>query len=218
MGETVVVSAASGGVGQNAGQIAKIKGCHVVGIAGSDEKCSFVTQTLGFSACVNRNADNFTEQLASACPDGIDIYFESVGGPVFEAVLPLLNNNSRITLCGLISQYGNDEPGSGQKNWKQTGQAVFDQQNVSVHGLFVGNFVKDHQEKFLADMSGWIQDGLIKYKEDLWRGLEEAPGAFSAMLTGGNFGKTIVQVSEDPTLNEATRRRRDSDNVLGASG
>jgi NADPH-dependent curcumin reductase CurA len=97
------------------------------------------------------------------------------------------------------------------------GQAVFDQQIVTVHGLFVGNFVKDHQEKFLSDMAGWIQDGLIKYKEDLWSGLEEAPAAFSAMLKGGNFGKTIVQVGEDPTLDEITRSRRDSDDVLGIS-
>ena len=214
-GETVVVSAASGGVGQNAGQIAKIKGCRVIGIAGSDEKCRFVEETLGFSACINRHAEDFPAQLAAACPDGVDIYFENVGGMVFEAVLPLFNKNSRITLCGLISQYGNEEPGSAQENWKRLGQPVFDRMNVTVHGLFVGNFVKDHQEAFLADMSGWIQDGLIRYKEDLWQGLENAPDAFSAMLKGGNFGKTLVQVGEDPTLDETTRHRRGSDNVLG---
>ncbi|HIL96622.1 MAG TPA: NADP-dependent oxidoreductase [Pseudomonadales bacterium] len=216
-GETVVVSAASGGVGQNAGQIAKIKGCRVIGIAGSDEKCRFVEETLGFSACINRNAEDFPARLAAACPDGVDIYFESAGGMVFEAVLPLFNKNSRITLCGLISQYGNEEPGSGQENWKRLGQPVFDRLNVTVHGLFVGNFVKDYQEAFLADMSGWIKDGLVRYKEDLWQGLENAPDAFSALLKGGNFSKTLVQVGEDPTLDEATRQHRESDNVLGGS-
>lgn len=197
--ETVVVSAASGGVGQNAGQIAKIKGCRVIGIVGSDEKCDFVTETLGFDACVNRQSEDFTEKLASACPDGIDIYFENVGGKVFEAVLPLLNRESRITLCGLISQYGNEALDSGQNNWRETGAAVFDRQNVTAHKLFVGNFVEDYQDQFLADMSGWVKDGLVKYKEDIWQGLENAPAAFSAILSGGNFGKTIVQVGEDPT-------------------
>lgn len=198
-GETVVVSAASGGVGQNAGQIAKIKGCRVVGIVGSDEKCDFVTETLGFDACVNRRDEDFPEKLAKACPDGVDIYFENVGGKVYEAVLPLLNRDSRITLCGLISQYGNEALDSSQKSWQETGASVFSRQNVKVHKLFVGNFVADHQDRFLADMSGWVADGLVKYKEDIWQGLEKAPEAFSAMLSGGNFGKTIVQVGEDST-------------------
>lgn len=214
-GETVVVSAASGGVGQNAGQIAKLKGCRVVGIVGSDEKCNFVTETLGFSACINRQSEDFAAQLTMACPDGVDIYFENVGGEVFEAVLPLLNRGSRITLCGLISQYGNDQPGSAHEHWQETGALVFEKQNVKVHSLFVGNFVDDHQDQFLTDMSGWIQDGLIKYKEDLWQGLDKAPAAFSAMLAGGNFGKTIVQVGEDPTTNETINKLRNSANVLG---
>ncbi len=213
-GETVVISAASGGVGQNAGQIAKIKGCRVIGIAGSDDKCRFVTDTLGFSACINRRAPDFREQLAEVCPDGIDIYFENVGGMVFEAVLPLLNRDSRITLCGLISQYGNDKQESGMQDWKQTGETVFARENVTVHGLFVGNFVDEYQDQFLAEMSGWVKDGLVKYKEDLWQGLEKAPEAFGAMLTGANFGKTIVQVSEDPTLNEVIQKHRDGNNVL----
>lgn len=214
-GETVVVSAASGGVGQNAGQIAKIKGCRVVGIAGSDEKCRFVTDTLGFSSCINRQVEDFVAQLAAACPDGVDIYFENVGGEVYEAVLPLLNRDSRITLCGLISQYGNERAGSAQEHWQSTGKAVFEKQNVKVHSLFVGNFVNEYQEQFLAEMSGWIQDCLIKYKEDIRPGLENAPSAFSAMLKGGNFGKTIVQVGEDPTTDDNIKKLRDSDNVLG---
>ncbi len=214
-GETVVVSAASGGVGQNAGQIAKIKGCRVVGIAGSDEKCKFVTETLGFSACINRRNKDFAAQLRESCPDGVDIYFENVGGEVYEAVLPLLNRESRITLCGLISQYGNDQSTSAQEQWQATGKSVFEKQNVMVHSLFVGNFASDYQDQFLADMRGWIQDDLIRYKEDLWQGLENAPAAFSAMLVGDNFGKTIVQVGDDPTTNEHIKKLRDSDSVLG---
>ena len=214
-GETVVVSAASGGVGQNAGQIAKIKGCRVVGITGSDEKSQFVTDTLGFDACINRKAEDFSEQIAKACPDGVDIYFESVGGEVFEAVLPLMNENARISLCGLISQYGNEDSGSARELWHRTGESVFTVKNIHVHDLFVGNFVENYQQQFFADMGGWIQDGLIKYKEDLWQGIDSAPKAFSAMLAGGNFGKTLVQVGEDPTINEQMKKLRKGVNILG---
>ncbi len=194
-GETAVISAASGGVGQNAGQIAKIKGCRVVGIAGTDEKCRFVVDELGFDACLNRRSPDFQAELTAACPDGIDIYFENVGGPVFDAILPLLNKASRIALCGLISQYGNDDPASGHEIWRRSGAATFTKQNVIVHSLFVGNFVAEYQDQFLQEMSAWLRDGLIHYKEDIWQGLEHAPEAFSAMLKGDNFGKTIVQVS-----------------------
>ena len=218
-GETVVVSAASGGVGQNVGQIAKIKGCRVVGITGSDEKCRFVTETLGFDAAVNHKDDNFADQLKTACPDGIDIYFESVGGKVFEAVKPLLNKQSRISLCGLISQYGSGEQGTTLDSmrvlWQKSGEAIFTKQGVTVHSLAVGNFVKDYEAQFLSEMGAWVKDGLIKYKEDLWQGLENTPAAFAAMLSGGNFGKTIVQVSDDPTADERAKQQRDSNNVLG---
>ncbi len=198
-GETVVVSAASGGVGQNVIQIAKQKGCRVVGIVGSDDKCDFVTTTLGAEACVNRKSKDFLEQLQVACPDGIDIYFENVGGEVFEAVLPLLNKSSRISLCGLISQYGNDDAASNHSRWQETGARVFEAQEVQVHGLFVGNFVDDYQQQFLTEMGEWVRNNQITYKEDIWPGLEKTPEAFDAMLKGDNFGKTIVQVSADPT-------------------
>lgn len=200
-GETVVVSAASGGVGQNVIQIAKLKGCRVVGIVGSDEKCQYVTETLGADACINRKAEDFVAQLAAACPDGVDIYFENVGGAVFEGVLPLLNMSSRISLCGLISQYGHDDAASNQARWKETGARVFEQQHVKVHGLFVGNFVDEYQQQFLNDMGNWVKSGQVGYREDRWQGLENAPDAFAAMLKGDNFGKTIVQVSEDPAVN-----------------
>ncbi|MDC0068502.1 NADP-dependent oxidoreductase [Gammaproteobacteria bacterium] len=196
-GETVVVSAASGGVGQNVVQIAKLKGCHVVGIVGTDDKCDFVVDSLGAEACINRKSPGFVEQLQRACPDGVDIYFENVGGEVFEAVLPLLNKSSRISLCGLISQYGHDDAASNHARWQETGAPFFATQQVQVNGLFVGNFVDDYQRQFLEEMGDWVRNGRVKYKEDIWRGIEKAPEAFDAMLKGENFGKTIVQVSTD---------------------
>ena len=199
-GETVVVSAASGGVGQAAGQIAKLRGCRVVGIAGATEKCDFVVEELGLDACVSHRSPSYGEDLRTACPDGIDIYFENVGGHVFEGVLPLLNRNARISLCGMISQYGNTDGRDAGKVWVETGRSVFDRRNVAVHRLFVRNFVADHQVRFLDEMAGWIRDGRIKYREDIREGLDQAPAAFSAMLAGGNFGKTLVRVSDDPTL------------------
>lgn len=202
-GETVVISAASGGVGQVAGQLAKIRGCRVVGITSSQEKCAYVRDELGFDAVVSHLGDEFPEALAAVCPDGIDVYFENVGGRVFEAVLPLLNRNSRITLCGMISQYGNTDGRSPGEVWMETGRSVFERQDVTAHSLFVGNFVADYQDRFLSEMAGWIADGRIVYREDVWEGLEKAPEAFSAMLKGGNFGKTLVAVSEDPTLGES---------------
>ncbi len=202
-GETVVVSAASGGVGQVAGQLAKLCGCRVVGITSTPEKCALVTGELGFDAAVSHLGEGLPERLARACPDGIDVYFENVGGPVFEAVLPLLNPRSRITVCGMISQYGNTDGRPAAEVWRATGQSVFDRQGVDVHGLFVGNFVADYQDQYLQQMAGWIRDGHIVYREDVWQGLAEAPEAFSAMLKGGNLGKTLVAVADDPTRDQA---------------
>lgn len=199
-GETVVVSAASGGVGQAAGQIAKLHGCRVVGIAGACEKCDFVVDDLGLDACVSHRSPTYRDDLRAACPDGVDIYFENVGGHVFEGVLPLLNRDARISLCGMISQYGNTDGRDPGAVWAATGKAVFDRQNVAVHRLFVRNFVAEHQDRFLNEMAGWMRDGRMIYREDIWDGLEQAPEAFSAMLSGGNFGKTLVRVSDDPSL------------------
>jgi NADPH-dependent curcumin reductase len=213
-GETVVVSAASGGVGQIAGQLAKIFGCRVVGIAGIQEKCDFVTGVLGFDACVSHKSASLAEDLRAACPAGIDVYFENVGGQVFKAVLPLFNQHARISLCGLVSQYGTATQGDPHDAWMAQGNATFERQHVQVHRLHVRNFVKEHQAHFLAQMAGWIREGRVKYKEDLWPGLEQAPKAFRAMLEGGNFGKTLVGVGEDPTLDGALKRRRAGTNVL----
>ncbi|MCZ6874291.1 MAG: NADP-dependent oxidoreductase [bacterium] len=214
-GETVVVSAASGGVGQVASQIAKIYGCRTIGIAGIQKKCDFVTQVLGLDACVSHLNPSLAQDLKDACPDGIDAYFENVGGKVFDAVLPLLKPNSRISLCGLISQYGNQQ-GYGHDAWRAQGQSTFERQNVQVDDLHVGQFVDAHQTQFLHQMGIWVREGKIKYKEDLWPGLEQAPVAFRALLEGGNFGKTIVGVGEDPSLDETIKNRRAGTDILHA--
>lgn len=213
-GETVVVSAASGGVGQCAGQIAKILGCRVVGIAGIQEKCDFVTDVLGFDGCVSHKRESLADDLRAACPDGIDVYYENVGGKVFEAILPLLNKNARITICGMISQYGNTTGGNAHEEWMKLGKPVFERQEVQTHSLFVGNFVAKYQQQFLQDMTGWVRAGKVKYKEDLWQGLDQAPAAFRAMLQGGNFGKTLISVGTDPTLDGTIREHRAGTNVL----
>ena len=216
-GETAVVSAASGGVGQVVGQLAKIHGCRVVGIAGVQEKCEFVTDVLGFDACVSHKSDSFEADLKAACPDGIDTYFENVGGRVFDAVLPLLNQNARISLCGLISQYGDMTMDNAHGVWMEHGRPTFERQNVQAHRLVVGSFVADYQTRFLNEMAAWVQDRKVKYKEDLWPGLENAPKAFQAMMSGGNFGKTIVGVGVDPTLDAELEQRRAGTNVLNTS-
>ncbi len=216
-GETVVVSAASGGVGQVAGQIGKIFGCRVVGIAGIQEKCDFVTGVLGFDACVSHKSENLAEDLKNACPDGIDVYFENVGGKVFDAILPLLNRNARLSLCGLISQYGDPSQSNAHDAWWEQGKPTFERQKVQAQQLTVGNFAADYQDQFLGQMADWISSGKVKYKEDLWPGLEQAPRAFRAMMEGGNFGKTLVGVGEDPTLDEAIKTRREGTDVLGAA-
>ena len=213
-GETVVVSAASGGVGQVAAQIAKIQGCRVVGIAGRQEKCDFVTGELGIDACVSHLSDTLDEDLAAACPDGIDVYFENVGGKTYEAVLPLLNRDSHISLCGMVSQYGNTDGRDARKVWYETGQPTFDRQSVAVHDLWVRNYVDDYQERFFAEMAEWIRDGRVVYRESLWKELETAPEAFRSMLEGGNFGKTLVVVNDDPTADAKTEENRSRGNVL----
>jgi len=207
-GETVVVSAASGGVGQVAGQLARIHGCRVVGVAGKPAKCDFVRDELGFDACVSHLSTSLDEDLRAACPDGIDIYFENVGGRTYEAVLPLLNRGARITLCGLASQYAATDGRDARAMWKEQGGPIFASRSVDVHELWVRNFVADHQDPFLKRMADWLRDGVVKYREDVWYGLEEAPRAFRAMLEGGNFGKTMVSVAADPTRSPTAAREK----------
>ena len=199
-GETAVVSAASGGVGQIAGQLARLRGARVVGIAGHADKCRYVTEDLGFDACVSHLSPTFAADLAAACPAGVDVYFENVGGAVFDAVLPLFNRGARMTICGLIAHYG-DAPGvDARAALMARGAAIFAERGVSVRDLFVGDYVADHHDAFLAEVAPQVAAGRIRYREDLRQGLENVPAAFAEMLKGANFGKTLVQVSQDPTL------------------
>jgi len=197
-GETAVVSAASGGVGQIAGQLARLRGARVVGIAGREAKCRWVTEELGFDACVSHLSATFAQDLAAACPDGVDVYFENVGGAVFDAVLPLFNPGARMTICGLIAHYG--EAGDARAALMDRGQRVFSERGVTVKDLFVGDFVADHHDAFLAEMGPLVASGEVKYREDIRQGLEAIPGAFIEMMGGGNFGKMLVRVGPDPTL------------------
>nr|WP_319484142.1 NADP-dependent oxidoreductase [uncultured Cohaesibacter sp.] len=194
-GETVVVAAATGGVGANVGQIAKIKGARAVGIAGGKDKCDYAVNELGFDACVDRNAPDFAEQLAAACPDGIDVYFENVGGDVFKAVLPLLNSGARIPLCGVIAQYNSTELPEGP-DMSGAMMASFLKSRVTVRGFIVFQDFGHLYPEFAADMTRWVKEGRIKYREHLVEGLENAPAAFLDLLEGRNFGKMVIKVGE----------------------
>jgi NADPH-dependent curcumin reductase CurA len=195
-GETAVVSAASGGVGQIAGQLARLRGARVVGIAGADAKCRYVVEELGFDACVSHLSPTFADDLRAACPAGVDVYFENVGGAVFEAVLPLFNPGARMTICGLIAHYGDAPDANAGALEAQRATA----RGVTVQNLFVGDYVATHHDAFLADMGPWVASGQVKYREDIRAGLEIIPAAFAEMLKGGNFGKMLVRVADDPTL------------------
>ncbi|HEY7253122.1 MAG TPA: NADP-dependent oxidoreductase [Methylomirabilota bacterium] len=191
-GETVVVSAASGAVGSAVGQIAKIKGARAVGIAGSPDKCDYVVRELGFDACVNYKTGDLPAALKAACPSGIDVYFENVGGDVLRSVMTLLNQNARIPLCGLISQYNATEPTPGPD------LRAFLFNRVLLKGFIVSDHL-DRMGDFLAECGGWLREGRLKHREDIVGGLEKAPGAFIGLLQGKNFGKLLVRVGEDPT-------------------
>jgi hypothetical protein len=186
-GETVVVSAASGAVGSVVGQLAQIKGCRAVGIAGSAEKCRYVTGELGFDACVNYKTEDFQTALRAACPDRIDIDFENVGGAVLAAVLKHLNRGARIPLCGLIADYNATGDSSGPSL-----RAI-----LVNRALIKGFIVSEHNDRapaFLKEMTPLVRDGRIKYREDIVEGLDAAPAAFIGLLEGRNFGKLLVRV------------------------
>ena len=187
-GETVVVSAASGAVGSVVGQVARLKGCRVVGIAGGTAKCDYVVKDLGFDACVDYKADAFESRLREATPDGIDIYFENVGGRVFDAVLPLLNAFARIPFCGYVSEYDNSAT-----------YGVQHLQSLLVSRVRLQAFIISEQleiwDEALADLSAWLLGGKINYRETIALGLENAPGAFIGMLQGRNLGKQLVKLA-----------------------
>ncbi len=190
-GETVVVSAAAGAVGAVVGQIAKLKGCRTVGIAGGPEKCRYVVEELGFDACVDHRSPTLYDDLKAACPAGVDVYFENVGGKVLESVLPRMNDFSRMPVCGLISQYNQTELPPGPDRTAVLMRAVLTRR-IRIQGFIVLDYASQMSD-FLRDVSGWLRDGKIRYKEDIVDGLENAPEALFGVLQGRNFGKMLVR-------------------------
>lgn len=203
-GETLVVAAASGAVGAVVGQIARIKGCRVIGIAGGADKVRYVTEELGFDAGLDHRSPDLADRLREAAPNGIDIYFENVGGHVWDAVFPLLNGFARIPVCGLIAHYNdagynsagynNAGPTAGTDRLPALMSAILTRR-LTFRGFIVGDFAAQTAD-FLRDVGGWIRDGKIKYREDVVIGLENAPEAFIGLLQGRNFGKLLIKVAD----------------------
>lgn len=190
-GETLVVSAASGAVGALVGQIARIKKCRVVGIVGSEQKKCYILDELGFDAAINyHESDELGAALRNACPNGIDIYFDNVGGPILDAALSLINTKARIPICGMISEYNLEKP---QLVARPTRQLLI--KCARMEGFLVFQWLDQYPEG-IAQMAQWLQQGKVKYKEDITQGLENAPQTFINLLSGKNFGKCMIQVSE----------------------
>jgi NADPH-dependent curcumin reductase len=193
-GETVVVAAASGPVGSLVGQLARLAGARAVGIAGGAEKCRYVTEELRMDAAIDHRDADFAAKLAAACPKGIDVYFENVGGAVWQAVLPLLNTFARVPVCGLIAQYNTTDPTAGSNLLPATMRAILTR-SLTVRGFINIEFAEEHYPVFRKTVSAGIADGRIRYREDITGGLENAPAAFIGMLEGRNFGKALVRVA-----------------------
>lgn len=195
-GETLVVAAATGPVGATVGQIGKIKGCHVVGVAGGAEKCRHAVEVLGFDACLDHRAPDFAEQLAKACPAGIDIYFENVGGKVFDAVLPLLNTKARVPVCGIVAHYNDTALPAGPDRLPSFMGSIL-RKRITVQGFIIFDDYAHRYDEFFSEMSSWFAAGRVKYREELVSGLDAAPNAFIGLLEGRNFGKLVVRVGAD---------------------
>jgi NADPH-dependent curcumin reductase CurA len=192
-GETVVVAAASGPVGSLVGQLAKLAGARAVGIAGGSKKCALVKNELRFDAAVDHRAADFPAQLAAACPDGIDVYYENVGGAIWQAVLPLLNTYARIPISGLIAQYNGVGPADGTDRLPATMREILSK-SLTLRGFINSEFAGQYYDEFLHEVGAGIADGRIRYREDIVDSLDKAPEAFIGMLDGRNFGKLIVRV------------------------
>ncbi|MUG92331.1 zinc-binding dehydrogenase [Scytonema sp. UIC 10036] len=193
-GETVVVSAASGAVGSVAGQIAKIKGCRVVGITSSNEKCQWLTQELGFDEAINYKTADLETALARSCPNGIDVYFDNVGGSILDAVLTKVNLYARIPVCGLISTYNATEPVPGPYNFSQILM-----KRVRLEGFIILDYYP-RLSPAIRDLGQWLNEGKIKYAVEIVEGLENAPSAILKLFDGNKKGKLVVKVSEEPTF------------------
>ncbi|MDA0709356.1 MAG: NADP-dependent oxidoreductase [bacterium] len=189
-GDLVLVSGAAGAVGSLVGQIARLKGCRAIGIAGGSEKIAYIVDDLGFDGAFNyKRAADYDEELTRLCPEGIDVYFDNVGGPISDAVFPHMNVFGRISVCGQISQYNQSIPEPGPRTtWH------FIAQRLTMRGFLVFDFA-EHYVKALKELAGWVRSGNLKYREDIWEGLENAPGAFIDMLQGGNMGKRLIKVA-----------------------
>jgi NADPH-dependent curcumin reductase CurA len=194
-GETVVVAAASGPVGSLVGQLAKMAGARAIGIAGGADKCRYVLDELRFDACIDHRATDFSAQLAETCPQGIDVYFENVGGAIWQAVLPLLNTYARVPVCGLISQYSASGLDTAPNLLPVTMRAILTK-SLTLRGFINTEFVAGHYADFLKLVSAGLKDGGIRHREDITDGFENAPAAFMGLLQGKNFGKALVRVSE----------------------
>lgn len=192
-GETVLVSAAAGSVGCLVGQMAKLHGCRVVGIAGGAEKCGWLTGELGFDAAVDYRAEgNLMKAIGAQCPHGVDLYFDNVGGSILEAALFLMNNNGRVVCCGAVSQYDTDRPLSPRG---LPGLLVV--KRIRMEGFVVMDFAKDDAE-CVEQISGWLADGSLKNPEDILEGVDKAPQALIGLLAGDNRGKRMVRMRADP--------------------
>ena len=189
-GETLVVSAASGAVGAVVGQLGKIYGCRVIGIAGGPEKCAFVKDVLQLDECVDYKAGNLEEDLNNACPDGIDVYFENVGGPVTRAIAPLLNNGSRVPICGFISQYNEADMLKVETPFHVLGAL----ENKPEHRFFVVTEWADEWEAATKEILQLVKEDKVRYRETITKGFENAPQALRDVLTGKNFGKQIIEI------------------------
>ncbi|HJV60050.1 MAG TPA: NADP-dependent oxidoreductase [Albitalea sp.] len=189
-GETVVVSGAAGAVGQTVGQLAKIKGCRVVGIAGGPAKCDWVVKELGFDACIDYKSGSVRDGLKTHCPDGVDIYFDNVGGEILDHVLARINRKARIVICGAISQYNNTAPVQGPKNYLSL--LV---NRAKMEGIVVFDYA-DRYPVAVAEMAGYLKDGRMKSKEDIVRGLDTFPETLLKLFKGENFGKLVLQVAD----------------------
>jgi len=194
-GETVVVAAATGAVGAMVGQIAKLKGARVVGIAGGADKCRHAVEALGFDACIDRHDPGFAQQLAMACPDGIDGYFENVGGAVLQAVLPLLNLHARMPVCGFVAHYNDDNaPPLGRDHLPQLLATVL-QKRVRMQGFIILDHYGPRFDTFRHEMGAWVAAGQVKLHEQVVQGLEHAPAALADLLQGRHNGKLVVRVA-----------------------
>jgi NADPH-dependent curcumin reductase CurA len=198
-GETVVVAAATGPVGSAVGQIARIKGARAVGIAGGRQKCQALLDEFGFDAAVDHRSPDFVAELDAAVPDGIDVYFENVGGPVADAVFRRLNTFARVPVCGLVANYNAASAPEGPNRLPAFMSLVLTR-SLTVRGFIQSEFTESHGREFLREMSQWVREGSVRYREDVVDGLESAPEAFRGLLRGSNFGKLLVRVGDDPTL------------------